>query len=369
MSASNGAGTIMKKKSWFFVIVSALIITVSFAVYWMFFHKDNTGTVFQTETVKRRDIAASVQATGVIRARIGAEVKVGARISGRVERLYANIGDVVKKGQLIARLEQVDLQAKVDEARMNLKTSEANLDLAKKTIKRIEGLYAEELVSRDKLDVAERDLITAQAQVNQIRENIRYNETQMSYANIYAPISGVIASVATQQGETVSASSLNVPTFVTIVDLNRLEIYAYVDETDIGKIKPGLEAIFSVDSFPDKDFKGKVTAIYPKATIQDNVVYYITVISIENPEGKLKPDMTVNATILLNKRDNVLAVPNKSIKREGGKKVVTVLENNKPIQKTVKTGWKDSAYTEIVEGLKEGDRVVTGEAVKKEEEF
>jgi len=169
----------MKKKSWFFVIVSALIITVSFAVYWMFFHKDNTGTVFQTETVKRRDIAASVQATGVIRARIGAEVKVGARISGRVERLYANIGDVVKKGQLIARLEQVDLQAKVDEARMNLKTSEANLDLAKKTIKRIEGLYAEELVSRDKLDVAERDLITAQAQVNQIRENIRYNETQM----------------------------------------------------------------------------------------------------------------------------------------------------------------------------------------------
>lgn len=359
----------MKKKNWILVIIAMLIVTVLFAVYWVFFHKDNKGMVFQTEAVKRQDIASSVQSTGVIRARIGAEVKVGARISGRVERLYANIGDVVKKGQLIARLEQVDLQAKVDEAKMNLKTSEANLDLAKKTIKRTEGLYAEELVSRDKMDVAERDLITAQSQVNQIRETIRFNETQMSYANIYAPISGVIASVTTQQGETVSASSLNVPTFVTIVDLSRLEIYAYVDETDIGKIKPGLEATFTVDSFPEKDFKGKVTAVYPKATIQDNVVYYITVISIENPEGKLKPDMTVNATILLNKRENVFAVPNKSIKREGGKKVVTVIENNKPVQKTVKTGWKDSAYTEIVEGLKEGEKVVTGEAIKKEEGF
>jgi macrolide-specific efflux system membrane fusion protein len=191
----------------------------------------------------------------------------------------------------------------------------------------------------------------------------------MSYANIYAPISGVIASVTTQQGETVSASSLNVPTFVTIVDLNRLEIYAYVDETDIGKIKPGLDATFTVDSFPEKDFKGKVTAVYPKATIQDNVVYYITLVSIENPEGKLKPDMTVNATIYLNKRDNVLAVPNRAIKREGGKKIVQVLEKGKPVQKAIKTGWKDGSYTEIIEGLKEGDKVVTGEAVKKEQEF
>jgi len=213
------------------------------------------------------------------------------------------------------------------------------------------------------------------AQVNQIRETIRFNETQMSYANIYAPISGVIASVTTQQGETVSASSLNVPTFVTIVDLSRLEIYAYVDETDIGKIKPELEATFTVDSFPEKDFNGKVTAVYPKATTQDNVVYYITIISIENPVGAynhtplLKPDMTVNANIYLNKRDNVLAVPNKAIKREGGKKVVTVLENNKPVQKAIKTGWKDSGYTEVLEGLKEGDKVVTGEALKKEEGF
>jgi macrolide-specific efflux system membrane fusion protein len=357
------------KKRIIMIIIVLVVAAALFGAYKMFLAKGNKEVNFQTETVKRRDIAASVQATGVIRAKIGAEVKVGSRISGRVEKLYANIGDVVKKGQLIARLEQVDLQAKVDEAKMNLKTAEANLDLAQKTIQRMKNLYAKDFVSKDKVDMAERDLKTAQAQVNQIKETIRFNETQMSYANIYSSISGVIASVTTQQGETVSASSLNVPTFVTIVDLSRLEIYAYVDETDIGKIKPDLEAIFTVDSFPEKDFKGKVTAVYPKATIQDNVVYYITIISIENLEGKLKPDMTVNATIFLNKRSNVLAVPNKAIKREGGKKVITVLENGKPVQKAIKTGWKDSGYTEVIEGVKEGDMVITGEAVKKEEGF
>lgn len=357
------------KKIGLTITLVVVIIAVAFGAYKFFSSKNGKEKVFQTEVVKRRDIASLVQATGVIRAKIGAEVKVGARISGKVDKLYANIGDVVKKGQLIARLEQEDLRAKVNEAKMNLKVTEANLDLAQKNLQRMKNLYAQDFVSKDKVDVAERDYKAAQAQENELRETISYHQTQMSYADIYAPISGVIASVTTQQGETVSASSLNVPTFVTIVDLNRLEIYAYVDETDIGKIRPGLDATFTVDSFPDKDFNGKVSAIYPKATIQDNVVYYITVISIENPEGKLKPDMTVNATVYLNKRENVLAVPNKSIKREGGKKVVTVLENNKPVQKAVKTGWKDGSYTEIVQGLKEGDKVITGETVKKEEEF
>jgi len=358
----------LKKIGMTFIAI-VVIAAVAFGAYKSFSSRNGKEKVFQTEVVKRRDIASSVQATGVIRPKIGAEVKVGARISGKVEKLYANIGDVVKKGQLIARLEQEDLRAKVNETKMNLKVTDANLDLAQKSLQRMKNLYAQDFVSKEKVDVAERDYKAAQAQENQTKETIRYNETQMSYANIYAPISGVIASVTTQQGETVSASSLNVPTFVTIVDLSRLEIYAYVDETDIGKIKPGLEATFTVDSFPDRYFKGKVTAIYPKATIQDNVVYYITVISIENLEGKLKPDMTVNATIYLNKRENVLAVPNKAIKREGGKKVVTVIENNKPVQKTIKTGWKDSVYTEVLEGLKEGAKVVTGETVQKEQEF
>lgn len=319
-----------------------------------------------TESVLRRDIVSSVQATGVIRARIGAEVKVGARISGRVEKLYANIGDVVKKGQLIARIEQEDLKAKVNEARMNLRVVEANLDLSRKNLDRMRNLFAEDFVARDKVDVAERDYKTAQAQAAQARESIRFHTAQLSYADIHAPIDGVIASVATQQGETVSATAQNVPTFVSIVDLNRLEVYAYVDETDIGKIKPGLEASFSVDSYPETEFKGVVSAIYPKATIQDNVVYYITVIAIENQDGKLKPDMTVNATLSLDKRAAVLTVPSKAISRESGKKVVRILAGGKEVVRTIKTGWKDSHYTEVLDGVREGDQVITGEGQQAE---
>ncbi len=323
---------------------------------------------YRTEAVRRRDIGSMVQATGVVKAKVGAEVKVGARISGRVEKLYANIGDVVGKGQMIARLEQVDLEAKVNEARMNLRVVEANLELARKNLLRMENLFAKDYVSRDKVDVAERDVKAAEAQADQIRETVRYHQTQMSYADIHAPIAGVIASVATQQGETVSASSLSVPTFVTIVDLSRLELYVYVDETDIGKIRPGLEVQFAVDSFPDKAFKGTVSAVYPKATIQDNVVYYVTVVSIENPAAApgvqplLKPDMTVNATIALSRRDQVLTVASRSIKREGARKFVQVLEDGKPVARAIRTGTKDGAYTEVLEGLGEGDAVVIAEA-------
>ncbi|MBZ0157939.1 MAG: efflux RND transporter periplasmic adaptor subunit [Alphaproteobacteria bacterium] len=357
------------KKKWGITIVVTLAVLAGAALAYRQLSAGNAKeTGFLTEAVRKRDIASSVQSTGVIRAKIGAEVKVGARISGRVEKLFANIGDVVKKGQVIARLEQEDLRAKVNEAKMNLKVAEANLDLARKNLQRMQNLYAKDFVSRDKVDVAERDYRAAEAQAHQIMETIRYNEAQMSYATIVAPISGVIASVATQQGETVSASSLNVPTFVTIVDLNRLEVHAYVDETDIGKVKPGLEATFTVDSLTEKDFRGRVSAIYPKATLQDNVVYYITIISIEDPKGSLKPDMTVTATIYLNKKSGVLAVPSKAIKREGGRKAVQVLENGTPVQRFVRTGWKDGSHTEILEGLKEGELVITGETTKAEKE-
>jgi macrolide-specific efflux system membrane fusion protein len=357
------------RKKWIVVVVVVVAIGAgALPAYRKFAAATAAVPQYRTETVKRRDIASAVQATGVIKAKIGAEVKVGSRISGRVEKLYANIGDVVAKGQLIAQLEQADLEAKVNEARMNLRVVEANLELARKNLLRMQNLFASDYVSRDKVDVAERDVKTAEAQADQIRETVRFHQTQMSYADIHAPIAGVIASVSTQQGETVSASSLSVPTFVTIVDLARLELYAYVDETDIGKIRPGLEVQFAVDSFPEKVFKGTVSTVYPKATIQDNVVYYVTVVSIENPAAApgslplLKPDMTVNATIALSRREQVLTVQSRAIRREGAKKLVQVLEGGQPAARAIRTGMKDGTHTEVLEGLREGELVVLAEA-------
>jgi RND family efflux transporter MFP subunit len=174
---------------------------------------------------------------------------------------------------------------------------------------------------------------------------------------------GVVASVSTQQGETVTSGSAaaQAPTFVTIIDLNRLQVDAYVDETDIGKVRVGQAATFSVDAFPDKEFSGKVTAIYPKALIQQNVVTYDVVIMIDNHERLLRPDMTANTTITVAKRDKVLAIPNQAVRREEGDRVVFVQEGDRLVRRAVKTGWKDKSYTEVLSGLKEGERVVVGE--------
>jgi macrolide-specific efflux system membrane fusion protein len=229
-----------------------------------------------------------------------------------------------------------------------------------KKLQRTQTLYAREFVSQEDIDVAERDCKAAQAQVNLLKETIKYNETQLSYATIVAPISGIIASVSTQEGETVAAG-LSAPTFVTIIDLSRLQVDTFVDETDIGRVKNEQPAIFTVDAYPDKEFSGKVIAVYPKAIIQQNVVYYDVIIAITNTEGLLKPDMTASVTISAGNRDNVLSVPNKAVKRESEQKVVYILQNDKAVRKTVKTGWKDSNYTEILEGVTEGETVIIGE--------
>ena len=312
--------------------------------------------------VEKRDMGSLVQATGIIKPKVGAEVKVGARITGKVEHLYANIGDRVKKGQVLVRLEQDDLKARADQAEAAYLEAAAAFDKAKIDLDRDKPLAKEGYISQQNIDVLQNVYDMAKARVMKAKADQDYAKAQLSYATITAPISGTIASVTTQQGETVAAG-LNAPTFITIIDLNKLEVNAYIDETDVGKIGVGQEALFTVDTFADKDFVGKVTAIYPRAVLQENVVNYITLISIEKSEGKLKPDMTANVTITLKKKKDVLAVPGAAVAREGGKKYVTLqAKDGKSTRREVKTGWKEGSYLEITSGLKEGDVVlISGE--------
>ncbi|HSB77224.1 MAG TPA: efflux RND transporter periplasmic adaptor subunit, partial [Candidatus Methylomirabilis sp.] len=207
------------------------------------------------------------------------------------------------------------------------------------------------------------DLQVAVAEVAQAKAALRIAEANLGYATITAPMGGVVASVSTQQGETVTSGSAaaQAPTFVTIIDLSRLQVDAYVDETDIGKVHVGQEATFGVDAFPEKEFRGTVQAVYPKALIQQNVVTYDAVIAIENREGLLRPDMTTNTTITVAKREKVLAIPNQAVRREDGERVVFVHEGDRLVRRSVKTGWKDKSFTEVLGGLKEGERVVVGE--------
>jgi multidrug efflux pump subunit AcrA (membrane-fusion protein) len=402
-----------RKLVWIGVAVS--VIAVAGAGGWYALGRPANPAGPAVAPVVRRDLSATVTATGTIKAMVGAEVRVGARIPGRVERLAVQVGDRVKVGQVIARLEQDDLRAAVEKARADLaaaeaklatvkngarpqelqtaeaalRQAEANSSLAKVNLDRYRALYQDGGIALQQVDTAARDYGVAAAQARTAREQLsltrekytpedlqyavaevaqaraalRIAEANLGYATITAPMNGIIASVSTQQGETVTSGSAaaQAPTFVTIIDLGRLQVDAYVDETDIGKVHVGQEATFSVDAFPDKEFGGKVTAIYPKALIQQNVVDYDVVIAIDNREGLLRPDMTTNTTITVARREKVLAIPNQSVRREDGDRVVFVQEGDRLVRRPVKTGWKDKAYTELLSGLKEGERVAVGE--------
>ncbi len=315
----------------------------------------------QVVRVSRRDIATAVKATGIIEPMVGAEVKVGSRVSGVVRRLFVRVGDAVAKGQLLAELEARDLQARRDAAAAALQVSEANLRFATVDLGRKRELRAAQLLAPSDLDVAEQAFAVAEQQRAQARASLDEATTELDYARIVAPISGVVSSVTTQEGETVAAS-FAAPTFVTLLDLGRLEVRAYVDETDIGRVRPGQPARFTVDTYPDHEFEGRVVAIYPQAEIRDNVVDYVTVIRFRAPRDRvLRPEMTTTVRILLDRREQVLAVPIGAVRRADGRPFVWCRRGETLERRWVTTGVRDESYCEIVDGLREGDAVAVGE--------
>jgi RND family efflux transporter MFP subunit len=311
--------------------------------------------------VTRQDLETVVKATGVVRPVTGAEVRVGSRASGVVRRLHARIGDRVVKGQLLAELESGELMARRDQAAASLASVHAARDFAVAEIARKRRLAAAEALAPSELELAERSVAVARAAVEEARANLAFTRTQLGQTRIEAPIAGVVSSVATQEGETVSAS-LTAPTFVTIVDLARLEVWAYVDETDIGRIRVGLPARFSVDAYPDRELEGRVEAIYPKAEIRDNVVNYVAVVRFPPPpQDLLRPEMTASVRLVLDHRGDALTVPRRAVRRERGRTFVLVHQAGRLTRRWVSTGSRDEQRVEIVEGLGEGDVVVIGE--------
>ncbi len=315
----------------------------------------------QVVRVVRRDVGYVVKATGIIKPRVGAEVRVGSRISGVVQRLYVRIGDRVTKGQLLAELDDRDLIARRNEAAAALQQAEVNLNYANTDLQRKRRLSEEGVVARSDLDLAERAAAVAEKQVTAARASLEYATTQLAYARILAPIAGVVGSVSTQEGETVAAN-FAAPTFVTLIDLSRLEVWAYVDETDIGRIRIGRNATFTVDTYSGQEFAGRVTAVYPKAEIRDNVVNYVTVVRFEPPRDRiLRPEMTTTVRILLDAREHVLALPIRAVRRDGSGTFVLSRRGDRIERRLVTTGIRDDNYSEIIDGVREGDEVLIGD--------
>lgn len=308
--------------------------------------------------VKKVNLPAEVIATGTVVPRVGAYVKVGPRISGKLEKLYVKVGDKVKKGDILAIVEHRDLEANVARNEAAKKEAQANLEWAKANYERLKKLYNEQIATIDELDLAKKTLDLAEAQLESATSQLEYSKVQLSYATVTAPISGIIGTVSTQEGETVAAS-FSAPTFVTILNLDELEVDAYVDEVDIGKIKIGQKASFTVDAYPEKVFNAEVEAIYPDAEIRDNVVYYAVILKIEkNFEEILRPQMTASVTIHLEELQDVLAIPSKAIKKENGSSFVMVKEGEKITKRQITTGRESGDMVEVRSGLSQGDLIL-----------
>lgn len=204
------------------------------------------------------------------------------------------------------------------------------------------------------------EIAIKRAKIRKAEELLKIRRINLSYAFIKAPISGIVTEVSTQEGETVAAS-LAAPTFVVVVDPTKLEVYAYVDESEIGKVKSNQKVTLTVDAYPDLVFKGKVRKINPKAVIRENMVNYEAIVELDEPLEKLKllrPEMTAYVKIIVGERKGVLIVPSKAVKLEGGRNVVYVKGKKGVERRFVTVGISEEGRVEIRKGLKLGEKVL-----------
>ncbi|MDL1965737.1 MAG: efflux RND transporter periplasmic adaptor subunit, partial [Candidatus Desulfofervidus auxilii] len=285
---------------------------------------------------------------------------------------------------LQAELQLIDatypLQIKEQEAKVQ--AAKARYDYAVINLSREEILLKQEFTTQDSVDQAqkERDVKWADyqvaletlnrlkeeykqkrhsllAKINAQREKTKSLEVELSYTKIYAPISGYVSQVTTQQGETVVAG-LSAPNLISLIDPTKLEVWLYVDETDIGTVSPGKEVLYYVDAYPDKWFHGKILTIYPEPEVKENIVYYLAIVKVSPEDARLiRPEMTVHARIITKKKQNALLIPNAALKFEKGIPVVYKVKDNKLIPTKVKIGLRGENEIEILSGLKEGEKV------------
>ena len=354
--------------------------------------RSSSGQSFQTVVVTRGPITQAVTATGTLNP--VQNVQVGSQVSGNIQKLFADFNSIVKAGQAIAQIDPVVFQANVNQAEGELANARAGLDLARLNAARTQALVAKQNSAQSDLDQAMANLHQAEANVKIKEGALQKARADLDHCTITSPIDGIVISRNVDVGQTVAAS-LQAPVIFTIAnDLAKMQIDANVAEADVGGVAIDQDVDFTVDAFPSQTFHGKVVQVRNAPITVQNVVTYDTVIGVTNPDLKLKPGMTANVSIVSAHREDALKVTNSALRfrmpdespasaakrdpsasggrQPGGKpptrgerrieRSVYVLPPNasKPTRVTIKTGISDGVATEIVEGLKEGDRVVSG---------
>ena len=381
-------------KRWIIIIGIIMVLAAAFFLGFRYYQTTNQRPQYRTEKVQKGTISSQVIATGTVNP--VTLVQVGSQVSGTIFKLSADFNSTVRKGQVIAQIDPALFQAKVDQAEADLKNARTSLEKEKtsladnlRTLHRYKTLFQDQLVSQFDLDQAQtkHDLsLTAvkatQAQIETAQANLLTARTNLNYATIRSPVNGIVIARNVDVGQTVAAS-LQAPTLFTIAqDLKEMEVHTNVDEADIGRVKLGHPATFTVDSYPAEPFTAKVSQVRNAPTTVQNVVTYDVVLEVKNPDLKLKPGMTANVSIIIEEKENILKVPNGALRfkpprKEGaslpeskrqrkGPVVWTLGEGNKPTPAPVQTGITDGQFTEVMSGkIKEGDTVITDLLQKK----
>jgi len=307
--------------------VLAILAAVAAAGYGYYRYSSRPeAPTINTARVTRGDIAETVGATGQLQA--VTTVQVGTQVSGTIQDLQADFNSLVRKGQVLARLDPSLFQTQIEQARANLIRAQADLERlrvaledARTKLKRAQELWEGKLIARTELEAAEvatrsaeAQLKSQQAAVTQSQASLSQNEVNLQHTIITSPIDGLVISRNVDVGQTVAAS-MSAPTlFVLAADLTKMQVLASLDEADVGRIRPGQTVHFRVDAFPNEEFLGSVTQLRLQPTTVQNVVTYQTVIDVPNPQLKLKPGMTANVNIEITRRSNVLRVPNTALR-------------------------------------------------------
>lgn len=359
-----------KKKTLVIVAVAAI---AALAVWLLSGGKKEEKITFDTAAVAPANIMNSITATGTIEP--VTSVTVGTQVSGIVSKLFVDYNSVVKKGQVIAELDKTNLMSQLNTAKTQLATAQSQLNYQTANYKRYKTLFEKGLVAADDFDNAKLSYTQAKEQVVSAKEEVQRAQTNLGYATITSPIDGVVLSKSVEEGQTVAASFSTPELFTIAQDLTNMQVVADVDEADIGDVKEGERVSFTVDAYPDDTFEGEVKQVRQEATTTNNVVTYEVVISAPNADLKLKPGLTANVTIYTAERKGVLSVPSKALRftpqketvgkmkivdATNAKNKVWTIEGNSIVAHKVNIGMTDGTNTQIVGGIAEGTKVVTG---------
>ena len=366
-----------KKKKLIICISVAIAIIAAVTIFMRSNKRQPITIIYETAKVECATISNSVTATGTIEP--VNKVEVGTQVSGIISKIYVDYNSIVKKGQVIAELDKINLESELASAKANLASSKSELDYQETNYKRMKALHDRGFISDDDFDIADLSYKKAKEAYLVQLQTVQKAQTNLGYATITSPIDGVVLSKDVEEGQTVAAS-FSTPTPFTIArDLTDMQVVANVDEADIGNVRDGQRVTFTVDAFPDDTFEGRVKQVRQQGEEESNVVTYEVVISAPNNDLKLKPQLTANVNIYTEEIENVVSVPAKALRFSPSKEMMNDGEKIKDCNATnklwikeanilkaypVKTGITNGIRTQILEGVKEGTVVITNAKAK-----